>query len=224
MANFFTSSIGKKILMAVFGLFLILFLLVHLGINFLLIIFPDRETFTIAAHFMGTNILIKVFEIVLFGAFILHIVYGVIVQIYNWIARPVGYKTKYNSEESIFSKYMFHTAVIILVFLVIHISQFYIRSKFLGGTEEIILNGKTYHDLGLLVVEAFQIPGYVIFYIACIIFLGFHLIHGFYSGFHTLGLNNRKYTPLIKNAALVYTIIVVTGFTLIPLIIYFQNQ
>jgi succinate dehydrogenase / fumarate reductase cytochrome b subunit len=223
MANFFTSSIGKKIMMAVFGLFLILFLLVHLGINSLLIIFPDRDVFTVAAHFMGTNIVIKVFEVVLFGAFILHIVYGIIVQIYNWIARPVGYKTKYNSELSFFSKYMFHTAVIIFIFLVIHISHFYVKSKFLNGAEEIMINGKVYDDLGLLVIEKFQITGFVIFYITCFIFLGFHLIHGFYSGFQTLGLNDRKYTPLIKKAALVYTLIVVAGFTLIPLIIYFKH-
>jgi succinate dehydrogenase / fumarate reductase, cytochrome b subunit len=224
MANFFTSSIGKKIIMAVLGLFLILFLLVHLGINLLLIILENRDAFNIAAHFMATNVVVKVFEILLFGSFIAHIIYGIIVQLYNWFSRPVGYKKTFNSQTSFFSKYMIHTAVIILVFLVIHLLDFYLKAKFFHGGTEVIINGKVYEDLGLLVIKKFHIPGVVIFYIGCFLFLGFHLLHGFQSAFQTLGINHKTYTPVIKALGVIYTIVVVTGFTIIPIMIFFTQS
>lgn len=221
MASFFNSSVGKKITLAGLGLFLILFLLVHLGINLLLIIFSERDSFNIAAHFMASNILIKVFEILLFGGFLIHIIYGFILQIQNWIARPVRYRIPPNSESSFFSKYMIHSAVIIFIFLIIHLSDFYFKSKFFGGVETVSINGKEYEDLGLLVIQKFKIPAYTLIYLICLLFLGFHLLHGFQSAFQTLGLNHRIYTPLIKKLGVIYTFLVVTGFFLIPLYIYF---
>ncbi len=223
MTNFFTSSIGKKILMAGLGLFLIVFLLVHLGINLLLIIFESRDPFNIAAHFMGTNVLIKIFELVLFGGFLLHITYGLIVQMQNWIARPVSYAKTHPSQTSFFSKYMIHTAVIIGIFLVIHLFDFYLQAKIFGGVPEVVIDGKTYHDLGLLVFEKFKIGWVVIFYIFTFIFLGFHLLHGFQSAFQTFGLDHRTLTPVIKASGVIYSVVVVAGFILIPLVIYFGN-
>jgi len=222
MANFFTSSIGKKIMMAGLGLFLIIFLLVHLGINLLLIFFDSRDYFNIAAHFMGTNIIIKVFEVVLFGGFLLHMFYGILVQIQNWIARPIGYAKTHNSQTSFFSKYMIHTAVIIGVFLVIHLFDFYLKAKIFGGVPEVMIDGKQYHDLGLLVMEKFKIGWIVSFYIAAFLFLGFHLLHGFQSAFQTFGLDHRTLTPIVKAAGVIYTVVVVAGFVIIPLVIYFS--
>ncbi len=224
MANFFTSSIGKKILMAGLGLFLIIFLLVHLGINLLLVLSENRDAFNLAAHFMATNIVIKIFEILLFGGLLLHSLYGVIVQIQNWFARPVGYKKTNNSETSFFSKFMIYTAVIVLIFLVLHLLDFYLKAKFFNGTQVVMINGKEYEDLGLLVIKKFQLPGYIIFYIACFVILGFHLLHGFQSAFQTIGLNHKIYTPVVKTLGVLYTIFIVTGFTLIPLLIYFTHN
>ena len=127
MSNIFNSSIGKKLMMALAGLFLVVFLLVHLGINITLILFEDPRVFNIAAHFMATNIVIKVFEVVLFGGILLHIIYGLIIQLLNWIARPVGYRVKNPAQTSFFSKFMIHTALITLVFLVIHLFNFYFK-------------------------------------------------------------------------------------------------
>ena len=153
MSNIFNSSIGKKLMMALAGLFLATFLLVHLGINLTLIIFDDPRIFNIAAHFMATNILIKVFEIVLFGGILLHIIYGLMIQLLNWIARPIRYKVNNPAQTSFFSKFMIHTAVIILVFIVIHLFDFYFKAKFgHGHVAEITYNGKIYHDLGTMVV------------------------------------------------------------------------
>ncbi len=221
MSNIFNSSIGKKLMMALAGLFLATFLLVHLGINLTLIIFEDPRIFNIAAHFMASNILIKIFEIVLFGGILLHIIYGLIVQVLNWIARPIGYKVSNPAQTSFFSRFMIHTALIILVFLVIHLFDFYFKAKFgHGHVAEITYNGKLYHDLGTMVIEKFQILWVVISYIAFFLFLGFHLLHGFGSAFQTLGLNHKVYTPVIKSLGYLYTFIVVAGFIVIPLWIY----
>lgn len=209
-------------MMAGLGLFLIVFLLVHLGINLLLVFFDSRDFFNIAAHFMATNIIIKIFEVVLFGGFLLHIIYGLLVQINNWIARPVGYAKTHPSQTSFFSKYMIHTAVVIGVFLVIHLFDFYLKAKIFGGVPEVVINGKQYHDLGWLVLEKFKIGWVVVFYIFAFLFLGFHLLHGFQSAFQTFGLDHKTLTPVVKTTGFIYTAIVVAGFTIIPLIIYFS--
>ncbi len=222
MSNIFFSSIGKKLIMALAGLFLVLFLPVHLGINLTVILFKDPRIFNIAAHFMATNLVIKIIEVVLFGGLILHILYGLIVQTLNWLARPVRYKVANYAQTSFFSKFVIHTALVILTFLVIHLADFYFKAKF-GHVEEVIYNGKHYHDLGTLVIEKFKITGYVILYIASFLFLGFHLLHGFQSAFQTLGLNHKVYTPLIKTLGVVYSLVVVAGFTTIPLVIYFTR-
>lgn len=221
MSSIFTSSIGKKFLMSLAGIFLITFLVVHMSLNLLVIVNDDPMVFNKAAHFMSTNKLIKVVEIVLFVSILLHIVYALVLQVQNWLARPKRYKKFTKSETSPFSRWMIHTAIIVIVFMAIHMVDFYFKAKF-GGAEEIVVDGVHYHDLAKLVIEKFQIPGFVIFYIGAFLILGFHLIHGFQSAFKTLGLNNRRYTPLIQGLGIVYTIVIVSGFTAIPLVIYFQ--
>ena len=210
-------------MVALAGIFLILFLLVHLGINLTLILTESSKPFNVAAHFMGTNIIIKVFELILFTAFLLHIIYVLILQIQNWIARPKRYKIPNYSQISFFSKFMIWLGGIILIFLVIHLTDFYFKSKF-GHLEEITYdNIRYYTDLSSLVIQKFHIPGIVIFYIACFLILGFHLWHGFHSAFQTLGLNHKVYTPVIKKLGMVYTVMIVSGFTIIPLVIYFTR-
>ncbi len=223
MGNSITqSSLTKKFVMAFAGLFLITFLFVHLGIN-LLVLLPSTDLFNIAAHFMGTNILIKVFEVVLFGGIIIHMLYGVILQIQNWMARPERYKVEGWAHTSPFSKFMIHTAVIIGIFLVYHLMDFYVEAKFLGEIDDVTINGQIYHDMGAKVIGEFKLGGVVIAYVVAFLILGFHLHHGFQSGFQSLGLNHSKYTPLIKMLSTVVSVILTVGFTIIPLIIYFGN-
>jgi len=223
MGNSLTqSSLTKKYVMAFAGLFLITFLFVHMGIN-LLVLLPSTDTFNIAAHFMGTNPVIKVFEVVLFGGFFIHIIYGLILQVQNWMARPDRYKIEGWSHTSPFSKFMIHTAVIIFIFLVIHLSDFYIKAKFLGQVDNVMIGGEDYHDLGSMVIAKFQLGGYVIGYIIAILILAFHLHHGFQSGFQSLGLNHTKYTPVIKGLSTLVSIVLAIGFIIIPLVIYFGN-
>jgi len=221
MNNIFVSSIGKKLMMSLAGLFLIVFLVIHLAINLTLVFSDSRELFNRSAHFMGNNIVLKVLEIILFGGFLLHMIFGVYVQAQNWFARPKRYVKENYSQTSFFSKFMIHTAGIITVFLVIHLMDFYFKVKIFGNVPQVVYDGKEYHDLGILVVEKFKLPGYVIFNIACFLFLGFHLLHGFWSAFQTLGLDHRRYTPLIKALGIIYTIVITGGFIYIPIYIYF---
>jgi succinate dehydrogenase / fumarate reductase cytochrome b subunit len=208
-------------MMSLAGVFLLVFLLVHLGINLLFIIFDDPMVYNKAAHIMSTNVLIKIFEIVLFGGILLHVIYALILQVQNWIARPQRYSKTNYSNTSFFSKFMIHTAIIILVFLVIHLADFYIKAKF-GHAIEIEVDGVLYHDFASEMIDKFKMLPFVIFYVAAFIFLGFHLIHGFQSAFKTFGLEHKTYTPIIKVVANIYTLIIVAGFTLIPVLIYFM--
>ncbi len=220
MSNLFSSSIGKKLLMSLAGLFLIIFLIVHLGIN-LLVLLESPEAFNRAAHFMGTNVIIKIMEIVLFGGFLLHVIYACIVTIQNWIARPKGYKKANYSQTSVFSKYMVHTAVVLTIFLVLHLLDFYIKSEFFGEIEEVNYDGKIVYDLASLVIARFQIKWVVWVYLIALLGLGFHLHHGFQSAFQTLGINHPVYTPVIKATGIIYTVLITAGFMSIPVLVYY---
>jgi len=220
MSSIFTSSLGKKLLMSLAGIFLLVFLLVHMGINLLIVFFDDPMVYNKAAHFMTSNILIKIFEIVLFGGLLLHVIYALILQIQNWIARPSRYNKANYSNTSFFSKFMIHTALITLVFLVIHFMDFYIKAKF-GHAAEVIVDGVAYHDFASEIMDKFKMLPFVIFYIAAFVFLGFHLVHGFQSAFKTLGMDHKRYTPVVQFLAIVYSAIIVGGYSFIPVYIYF---
>ncbi len=219
------SSITKKIWMSLMGLFLMIFLVVHLGINLLLLFDPTRELFNEVAHFMGTNPVIQMFQWVLFAGFVIHMFLGVVLQIQNWIARPKGYKVKASSEESVFSRYMIHTGIIIFVFLIIHFANFFFKAKVFHSIPEFVLDGTPtgMEDMGILVMKLFELPEYVIGYIIALLVLGFHLDHAFQSAFQSLGINHRKYTPFIKGFGHFYTIVITAGYIIIPLFIYFSK-
>jgi len=214
------SSITKKIWMSLMGLFLVTFLLVHLSINLLIIFDPSRELFNEAAHFMGTNPFIQIFQWVLFAGFIVHIILGTTLQIQNWAARPQGYKVKGSSEQSFFSKYVIHTGVIIFVFLILHFTHFFIKAKVLHQVPEFGTTGM--EDMGIEIINLFQLPGYVAFYVVALLVVGFHLDHGIQSAFQSIGLNHKKYTPCIKNAGRLFAIVITLGYIFIPLFIYFN--
>jgi len=226
-SGIYQSSLTKKYVIALAGLFLVTFLFVHLGINLTVLITESQDTeakeiFNKAAHFMMLNPVIKVFEMVLFAGFIIHIIYGLILQVHNWMSRPKRYKVEGWSHTSPFSKFMIHTGIIIFIFLIIHLADFYFKAKFFEGAESIWYDGEEYHDLGALIIQKFQNLGFVIFYIASFLFLGFHLHHAFQSAFQSLGLNHPKYFPFLKALSLVISIIIPVGFTIIPVFIYFQ--
>lgn len=213
------SSVTKKVVMALAGLFLITFLIVHLSINLLLLFDDTRELFNLAAHFMATNPVIQVFQIVLFGGFILHILVGLILQVQNWMARPTRYKVEGYSHTSFFSKFMIHTGGVILAFLVIHLINFFFKAKF-GEMPEVMINGELYEDMGILVIEKFRELPVVLMYVVWLLFLGFHLDHAFHSALQSLGLNHSKYTPVAFGISRALAILIAGGFILIPVVIF----
>lgn len=225
MSSTFYSSVTKKIIMSLAGLFLFAFLLVHLTLNAFILFDPTRELFNAGAHFMMHNPIIQTFQWVLFAGFLVHIIFGVILQIQNWLARPKGYKVKASSEDSYFSKFMIHTGVLIFIFLVIHFIDFFFVAKGVFGEQLVDVQYGRYNfaDLGAIVIAKFQNGGYVTFYVIALLFLGFHLDHAFQSAFQSLGLSNPKYTPFIKGLGHVLAVGITIGYILIPMIIYFSK-
>ena len=205
--------------MALVGLFLITFLIVHLSIN-LLVLLPDKgATFNLAADFMVTNPIIQTMQWVLFGGFILHILLGIILQIQNWLARPTRYKVENFAMTSFFSKFMIHTGAIILLVLVFHLINFFFKAKF-GEVGLVTIDGKEYHNMAALVIERFSTLPYVILYVVWLLFLGFHLDHAFHSALQSLGLNHSKYTPVAFGISRALAILIAGGFILIPILVY----
>ncbi|MBN1107811.1 MAG: succinate dehydrogenase cytochrome b subunit [Bacteroidales bacterium] len=205
------SSVSKKFVMALAGLFLLLFLPVHLAINFLLLK-SDPDPFNRAAHFMATFPVVKIIEIVLFAALIIHFLSGIYLQIINWMARPVRYSVASRTETFFFSKFMIWTGAAVLTFLVIHFFNFYfIRLGLVEGNPEDFYS--VAHDL-------FKIPEYNIIYLLCFILLGLHLFHAFSSAFQTLGLDNRIWKPVVDAVAWIYAIVIPAGFASISLILW----
>lgn len=211
------SSITRKVLMALAGLFLVTFLCVHLGINLMLLIDDGGEAFTEAARFMGTNPIIRTTEIVLFAGFLVHIIFGLRVYAQNRAARVKSYVIGNRSETSLLSKYMFHTGIVVFIFLVLHFIDFYFIKLGLVAPPPGIERHDFYHRTLVL----FSSPVYSSLYVVCFVFLGFHLNHAFQSAFQTLGLNHTRYMGAVKFIGTAYSLCITAGFSIVPLYIYF---
>lgn len=225
MSSFFSASIGKKFIMSVSGLFLVLFLAVHLVVNLLLIFDDSGELYNVAANFMSTNPLIRTIEPVLGLGFLVHILWSFILEYNNWKARPVKYNKKNKSATSSWaSRNMLVLGGIILVFLVIHIINFYWIIRFNPHEmNAVTIDGVHMEDSYTLVADLFKHSlVYNIFYILSAILLGFHLSHGFWSAFHTLGWNNENWMNRLQIIGKVYAVIIAVGFSVIPLYFFIK--
>lgn len=201
--------------MSLLGIFLMIFLVVHLTINLFLLRNDGGDWFNQAAHFMGTNYVVKIFEVILFAGFILHILLGIILQVQNWMSRPVRYHISNRTRTPFLSKYMIYTGGIVLVFLILHFFNFYFIK--LGWVSNPNMTAEGEPDFYLVARELFAQPLYVVIYIGLFIALGFHLYHAFESAFQSLGLNHKTYTPAIELCAKIYSVIIPLGFIIIPL-------
>ncbi len=218
MSNFLNSSIGKKFLMSLSGLFLITFLLVHLVVNSMILFDSSGELFNRVAHFMGTNPIIKIVEPVLAIGFVLHIIYASILTLQNQWARPVGYKKHQLGNSSKWaSRNMYILGAVVLTFLVIHIINFFWKMKFTGHEllEQDVVGGieNAYLLVTTLFIEWWWID---LIYVVGAIALGFHLSHAFWAAFQTLGLSDDRWRKRLDILGLAYTILVAGGFALIP--------
>ena len=227
-SHFFTSAVGRKIVMALTGIFLITFLIVHVGLN--ACIFADwvdtsdnGEMFNKAAHFMGSTIVTRILEIVLFLGFIVHIIQGYAVEAKNRARRGQGYQVSLGNRGSTWmSRSMALLGTLIFLYLIMHVAQFWIPSRITKTLEEVSYDGgrTQIHNLFLRMYEVFQQPVIVVLYLIGVLALGFHLWHGFTSSFRSIGVHNKKYLSLLKGLGYGFTVIVCIMFALMPISMY----
>ncbi len=220
-----SSTLGKKLLMAATGLFLILFLTVHVSGNLLLLKDDSGQAFNLYTAFMTTHPVIKIIAYANYSIIVLHIVYAVVLTLHNRKARPIGYAINTPNKNSHWtSRNMGILGTLILIFLVLHLRGFWYTFKF-GTPPTVTYQGLgTYKDMYAIVVAAYTQWWYALFYVISMLFVGFHLFHGFKSAFQTLGLRHKKYTPLIEKLGIGFSIIVPALFALIPIWMYLQNS
>lgn len=225
MSNFLSSSIGKKLIMSISGLFLVVFLLVHLTINMFIVFDSSGELYNEGVHFMGTNPLIKIMEPILALGFIVHIIYATILTLQNQKATPVKYAvTQKTKTTSWASKNMYILGFLVLVFLGIHIVNFYVKMKITNTAPIVEATGG--HDGYKLVTDLFTQHG-MLSYAACALYvlaavlLGMHIRHGFWSAFQTIGWNNYVWKSRLFTLATVFAWFIGIGYSILPLYMTF---
>lgn len=221
MANL--SSIARKGAMALSGFFLLVFIAQHFSINFLSVLSPDM--FNSVSFFMGTNPIVQVaLQPVLMFGFIFHIVMGMYLEYQNRQARPVSYASGSASEgASFFSKNMIYTGVMVMLFLGLHLYDFWwheMTVKYFDPSPGVWEDATRFYPE---LVAMFSNPIRVLIYILAFISLGLHLAHGFQSAFQSVGANHPKYTQIIKKTGMVFSLVIPVGFTFIALFHYINS-
>ena len=208
--------------MALTGLFLILFLIVHLIGNLQLLKSDEGEAFNIYAQFMTSNPLIKVISYVNYAFILIHIIWSIILTRRNRSARgPEGYAVNRNSSHWT-SRNMGILGTFIFIFLVIHLRSFWYEMHW-GGIPTATYAGAEYKNLYAVVDSAYANIWFVLLYVVSMALLAFHLFHGFGSAFQTLGWNHVKYNPIIKFVGVAFAIVVPALFALIPVYMYISQ-
>ncbi len=225
----FTSSIGKKLVMSLTGIFLITFLVIHVGLNACIWANDGGELFNVSAHFMGTTIVVRIMEIGLFAGIILHLVQGYILSAEYQKKRSVGYAVSYGERGSKwYSRSMGLLGTLLLLFLIMHVYHFWVPSR-LGGIANITPlqeanypdSPKTYHNLYQEMLNVFQgnLLVVILYVIGCIS-LAYHLMHGFESSFRTIGVHNNRYLKMLRYTGRGFAIIVSLAFAMMPISMY----
>lgn len=223
ISKFFDSGIGKKLIMSLTGIFLILFLIIHLAGNLQLLKNDGGEAFNVYAYFMTHNPLIKFVSYGLYFFILLHALAGLWIAFQNRTAKGTKYAVSHNHNTSWAANNMALLGTLILAFICIHMGDFWFKMKFTDQLNMVNYEGHpvAVKDLYERVATAFSVPWLVIVYVLGMIVLGFHLWHGFQSAFQTLGLNHAKYTPLVKSIGKLYSVLIPAAYAVIPLYYYF---
>lgn len=206
LVRFLTSSIGRKYVMAVTGLSLTLFLIVHMAGN--LTIYASKEAFNEYADLIESNPLLPIAEAGLAALFLVHLVFAIALTRVNKSSRDVGYKSQLGmGSKTLASKTMWVTGPLIFVFLLIHLWDFRISKELVEGGE---------YDLGQMVIDRLRSPLGFGIYVAAIGLTGLHMWHAFQSAFQTLGVAHPRYRTWIKHLGRLITVALVAGFGGIP--------
>jgi succinate dehydrogenase / fumarate reductase, cytochrome b subunit len=212
LLEFYNSSVGKKLIVALTGLFLISFLIIHLFGNLLILRHDGGEVFDAYAEALPQIVVIRIIEIGLFLILLLHVISGAFTWLLNKQARgSAAYDLQKKSETSaISSRTMLLSGSIVYIFLVIHMRQFWFTSRYEAGE---------HFSMYEVVRSTFSDPVYSVFYLIALFLLGFHLKHGFQSAFQTFGLRNKKYERLIEWAGALFWLCLPIAYAAIPLYI-----
>jgi len=208
--------------MSLTGIFLILFLIVHMSGNLQLLSHDGGESFNVYAAFMSHNPFILVISIGLYTFILLHSIQGIVLWAANRKSKGKTFKANSSNGASWASKNMALLGTLVFAFLLLHMGDFWVKMRF---TDSLAMVSYPDHpipveDIYTRVHIAFQNLWIVIAYEVGVIALAFHLAHGFQSAFQTLGINHKKYTPLIKAVGWIYTIVISLGFIVMPLYHY----
>ena len=222
LSKLLTSSIGQKIIMSLTGLFLCLFLVVHLAGNLQLLIDDGGLAFDKYTYKMTHSPLIKIISYGNYFFILLHAVQGIWLKYRNSKARGVSYAKGSSKTASFSSRYMAVLGMVILFFIIVHLANFWYVMKF-GSLQTEIIDGKEIKRLYPLVVTVFSQWWYVLIYVIGLLGLAYHLWHGFASAFQSVGLSHPKYTPIIRTVGYIFSVVVPVGFALIPLYFFFQT-
>tara|TARA_X000001036_G_scaffold191769_1_gene180844 strand:+ start:2757 stop:3416 length:660 start_codon:yes stop_codon:yes gene_type:complete len=207
------SSIGRKLIMALSGLFLIVFLTQHFAINITSVF--SEGLFNEISHFMGNNPLVQfVFQPILILGVMLHFTMGFVLELKNRKSREVKYNSYKGALNAAWvSRNMILSGIVVLLFLGLHLYDFWIPEMDYKYVEILPLDPDRYFDE---LVHKFKNPVRVGIYVLSFIFLALHLYHGFASSFQSVGLNN-KYSKVIKSITVVFSVSVPIGFVVIAL-------
>ena len=206
--------------MSLTGIFLISFLVIHVGVNACIWANDGGQMFNLASHFMGTTVVIRILEVGLFAGLLLHIVQGLVLEVQNRMRRSNGYAvTLGNKGSKWYSRSMGLLGTLLLFFLIMHLSHFWVPSRF-TDLPTIDINGKEVANQYAEIIRIFQSPLVVTLYVLGCISLMYHLLHGFQSAFRTLGVPNGKYISLIKIVGFGFAVIVSLAFAMMPVSVY----
>ncbi len=214
----FNSSIGRKVIMSVSGIFLILFLLFHMSMNLTLVF--SREGYDMICLFLGAHWYAIIGTLILAAGFFVHIIYAAMLTLQNQRARG---KDKYASSNKTktewASKNMFVLGAIILGFLVLHMYHFWYKMQF----AELFNPEQAIHEGSGLVIKLFSDPFYAVIYLVWLVAIWYHLTHGIWSAFQSLGINNKTWYPRLKTISNIVATIIMIGFATVPVYFAFIN-
>ena len=222
MVTFLRASVGRKVVVALSGLFLVVFLAVHLVVNLTLL--AGAETYNSAAHWMGTTPAILAMRPVLALGFLVHILLSVALFVRNRTVRPVRYAMVDPAGGSTFAaRNMILLGVVLVLFLALHLSSFWLRLTF-GEPDMTVVGGIQMKDAYSLVAARFALWWYVALYVVALVALGLHLAHGVSSAIQTLGLQNERWRQRWLWVGRVTATVVVLGFAVLPITFFVQAQ
>ena len=220
LLTLYRSTIGKKAIMAVTGLMLVVFVIGHMAGNLQVFIGPAKMN-GYAAFLKSTGELLWVARLGLLAAVLLHILMALQLTRIKSAARPVDYAKRQPQVSTIASRTMRWGGVLLLVFIVFHILHFTTGNVFpVASTPDALYPEFSHTDVYGNVISAFRTPWVVAFYVVVMLFLMLHLFHGAWSSVRTLGLTKASRHPLQRRVATVIALVVWLGFTAVPVAVF----